>query len=142
MKSTDIVRVSAPAPSVIDDGFEELRGRFYARLRADRVQLTSLSASLARVADDPGCIFEDLRLFAHRLRGAAAIFESSEVSNAACALELAASLAKFARAGKTDAATWMAIEKLVDLLASCSGRDPPFAVAASDRAHSDAKPGC
>jgi HPt (histidine-containing phosphotransfer) domain-containing protein len=111
---------SAPIPS--EDPFEELRDLFFARLRSDRVRLTTFAAALAHTEGDPSCTFQDIQLFAHRLRGGAAIFETPEVGNAANALEQAAAAASVAHADRSDASVWTALEDLLDRLAAVNGQ--------------------
>jgi HPt (histidine-containing phosphotransfer) domain-containing protein len=121
MKSTRYLAHTAPKPAEADDAFERLREAFHARLRSDRVRLTILGAVLARAEGDPGHIFEDIRSFAHRLRGASAIFEAQEIGIAAHALEQAACSASIANADNADASVWSALESLVDRLPGTSG---------------------
>jgi HPt (histidine-containing phosphotransfer) domain-containing protein len=134
MKSTRHWPRPAPPPNALNDQFDELRNAFYARLRSDRVRLTTLGAALARAEEDPVCVFEDIRVFAHRLRGAAAIFEVPEISLPAKVLEEAAGAASNAHADNSDASVWTALENLVDRLAIMSGRgiERP-----SDRSHDE-----
>jgi HPt (histidine-containing phosphotransfer) domain-containing protein len=129
MKSTERLQAYPSPPSSPIDPFEELRNEFYARLQSDRVRLTALGARLARVDEDATSIFEDIRVFAHRLRGAALIFEAAEVGRAANALEQAATSAASANADNSDAAVWAALESLVDNLATLNGElmSPPTA---------------
>jgi HPt (histidine-containing phosphotransfer) domain-containing protein len=103
--------------SVEQDRFEELRDVFQARLRNDQVRLTTLSAVLAREEGDARHTFEDIRQFAHRLCGAAAIFESPQVVAAAAALETAARSAYAAQSNHSDVEVWTALERLTQQLA-------------------------
>src|ERR1700733_8960193 len=64
-----------------DDPFEQLRAAFHLRLRSDAVRLAVLAAALARADADPAIIFEDIRLFAHRVRGAAALFGAPDIGS-------------------------------------------------------------
>lgn len=113
---------ASQAPIASDDPFEELRDAFFARLRSDRVRLTTFAAALAHTEGDPACTFEDIQQFAHRLRGGAAIFETPEVGIAANALEEAAASASVAHAGRSDASVWSALENLLDRLAVVNGQ--------------------
>jgi HPt (histidine-containing phosphotransfer) domain-containing protein len=99
------------------DRFEELRDIFHTRLRNDQVRLTTLSAVLAREEGDARRTFEDIRQFAHRLCGAAAIFESPEIVAAAEALETAARSAHDAQSNHSDVDVWAAFERLTQQLA-------------------------
>jgi HPt (histidine-containing phosphotransfer) domain-containing protein len=102
--------------AVEQDRFEELRGIFHARLRNDQVRLTTLSAVLAREESDARRTFDDIRQFAHRLCGAAAIFESPEIVAAAEALEKAARAAHAGQSNHSDAEVWAALERLTQQL--------------------------
>jgi HPt (histidine-containing phosphotransfer) domain-containing protein len=105
---------SGPVPS--GDPFDELRDLFFERLGSDRLRLAALAATLSRVEGDPAHIFEDIQLFAHRLRGGAAIFETPELGVDANALEQAAASASVAHASRSDASVWAALESLLDRL--------------------------
>jgi HPt (histidine-containing phosphotransfer) domain-containing protein len=111
---TSAARASAAAHQ--DDSFESLRQAFHARLESERVHFVTLSAALARADENPIWIFEDLAYRAHRLQGGAAIFEETEVAQAAGRLESAAGIAAQARADNTDEAVWSALEALVKLM--------------------------
>jgi HPt (histidine-containing phosphotransfer) domain-containing protein len=100
----------------LEDGFENLRHAFHVRLESERVHLVSLSASLARAEDNPAWIFEDLQFRAHRLQGGAAIFDVTDVAQAAFALEQAAVSASKARADNTDEKVWSTLVALVQLM--------------------------
>jgi hypothetical protein len=106
----------AVAPAAANDGFEDLAKAFRARLKGDRAHFVTLSTALARTAEDPSQIFDDLQFRAHRLRGSATIFEVTEVATAANALEQAAASASVAHAENTDAAVWSALLALVNLM--------------------------
>jgi hypothetical protein len=115
----------SPAPIASQDPFEQLRELFFARLRSDRVRLTALAEVLARAQGDPAQTFEDMQLFAHRLRGGAAIFETPEVGFAANALEQAAASASVAHADSSDASVWRALENLLERLTIVNGQHVP-----------------
>jgi hypothetical protein len=121
-------RAASQAPITSEDPFEDLRDAFFERLRTDRVRLTTFAAALAHTEGDPACTFEDIQLFAHRLRGGAAIFESPEVGIAADALEQAAASASVAHADRSDASVWTALENLLDKMAIVNGRRAPSAL--------------
>jgi hypothetical protein len=91
--------------------------------------LTVFAAALARTEGDPACTFEGIQLFAHRLRGGAAIFETPEIGIAAYALEQAAAAAAAACADNLDAPVWLALESLLDRLAIVNGQRGPPALA-------------
>jgi HPt (histidine-containing phosphotransfer) domain-containing protein len=107
---------NAAATQNLQDGFENLRHAFHARLESERIHLVSLSAALARAEENPTWIFEDLQLRAHRLQGGAAIFDVIDVEQAAHALEEAAVSASKSRADNTDEKVWAALVTLVHLM--------------------------
>ena len=106
----------AAAHPVYDDGLEELRGAFVAKLHRDRVQFVALSAALAGAEEDAENIFLDLRDLAHKIRGGAAVFQLPELAAAARVLEMAAIAAGAAHADNTDAKVWDALVALVRLM--------------------------
>jgi Hpt domain len=122
MKVTEHWQGASPGPVQSEDPFGELRDLFFARLRSDRMRLTALAAALSRAEGDPARTFQDLQLFAHRLRGGAAIFETPEVGIDANALEQAAASASVAHADSSDASVWSALENLLDRLAIVNGQ--------------------
>jgi hypothetical protein len=123
MKPTEHQQPAALTPVAPSDDFEQIRDAFYARLRSDRVCLMDLGAVLARAEGDASGVFEDIRAFAHRMHGAAAIFEDAGVSIDACALEQAANLAAIAHVDNSDAHVWSALETLVARLAILNGEN-------------------
>ncbi len=122
MKTSRHSQNALRAPIASEDPFDELRDLFFSRLRGDRVRLKTFAAALARTEGDPACTFEGIRVFAHRLRGGAAIFETPEVGIAANALEQAAASASVAHAKRSDASVWAALEDLLDRLAVVNGQ--------------------
>jgi HPt (histidine-containing phosphotransfer) domain-containing protein len=105
------------------DDFAQLSDAFYTRLRSDRVQFVTLSAALARAEDDPRQTFEDLRFRAHKLNGAAGIFDANEVMQAADALEQAAVRALQCHADNSDDNVWNTLQSLVNLLGNSEYAD-------------------
>ena len=85
------------------------------------MQFATLSAALASAEDSPISIFKDLQFRAHRLKGAAAIFEFRELSACAHDLEKASSEAVHANAQNNSAAVWSALVKLVGVLGEIRG---------------------
>ncbi len=106
------------APTHEEDSFESLRQAFQARMESERVHFVTLSAALARAAENPAWIFDDLVFRAHRLQGGAAIFEESEVALAASKLESAAVTAAQSRADNTNEDVRAALDALVTLMGS------------------------
>jgi ABC-type Fe2+-enterobactin transport system substrate-binding protein len=118
VNAPECCRDGSPASSISENPFEELRGIFLARLRSDRALLTTLATALTRAEGDEAYNFEDIQLFAHRLRGGAAIFETPEIGTAAYALEQAAVSASVAHAESAHAAVRKALEHLLERLPS------------------------
>jgi hypothetical protein len=116
-----------------DDGFDELRLAFHARLQSDRVHFVTLSAALARAEESPGWIFQDLQFRAHKIRGGAAIFEIAEVAAAAYVLEQAAISASMSHADNSDAGVWSALVALVQVMGTFDGSNDPAPFTISDR---------
>jgi chemotaxis protein histidine kinase CheA len=96
--------------------FAEWRRAFHAQLESERAHFVTLSGRLARVEDNPAAVFLDLRNHAHKIRGAAAMFEIADVAAAACALERASISASNTHAESTDPAVWAALVALVGLM--------------------------
>ena len=107
-----------------DDTFEQLQVAFYTRLRKDRARLVVLGATLAHSGSNPAPAFEELQTFAHKLRGAAAVFGAAEIRDAAQALEVAAHAAQAEHASEGNGQVWSALTLLSDLLASVTESAP------------------
>lgn len=112
------IMASGPA----DDGFEDLRDAFRARLARERMHFTTASAALAAVGGDPASVYNDLQERARRLHGGAMIFEFGEVAAAASTLEHAALLASTSHCDNTDGAVWAALIFLVELMGRQQGK--------------------
>ncbi len=107
----------SPEPPSLGDTYEEVRLSFCARLPGEAARLATLSTALNAAHQRPAAVFTDLREFAHRLRGAAAVFEEFALSAAAKALEYAAMAALAAGADSQDAALAAAMRALAVQLA-------------------------
>lgn len=84
------------ASEVAEQAYREVRESFVGRLSGEHRRLLALNDALDGIRGGdtgPTTVFGELELFAHRLRGAAAIFDLPEVKKSANALELAASAA-------------------------------------------------
>jgi HPt (histidine-containing phosphotransfer) domain-containing protein len=125
MKSTEYQPRVSRREIAPDDPFDELQGTFYARLRSDLICLMVLTAALACADANPGPIFEDIRVFAHRIRGAAALFGAPDIGIVADALEQAAICAANGGARNTDASVCAALEALTEQLVAVNGRAAP-----------------
>jgi hypothetical protein len=111
---------AVPVPGSASGRSEKVRRAFLVKLRSDRVRLTILAAELTRGGADAAHALENIRLFAHEVRGDAAAVNATEVDIAAHALERAAGDAAVLQADNSDADTWAALEALRDLLGSAS----------------------
>jgi HPt (histidine-containing phosphotransfer) domain-containing protein len=89
MRSTNNWPSLTPAPAGSDDRFEELRIAYYARLKSDRAQVVALRTQLAKDPESKAT-YEAIRVCAHGMAGAAAIFEATDIMGAARKLEHAA----------------------------------------------------
>ena len=67
----------------------KLKRKFEVRLGDEHKRLIALTVFLERTLLTPSIVYADIHTFAHRLRGAALVFEFREVGDAAKALELA-----------------------------------------------------
>ena len=76
-----------------DEASKELGVMFQRRLQDDLLMLGSLASRFSSPDVAPATVLEEIRFFAHRLRGAAAIFQAHELARSAQALEAAAALA-------------------------------------------------
>jgi HPt (histidine-containing phosphotransfer) domain-containing protein len=121
MKATDRSREARISPIFAKAPFVELRRMYIAGLRADRIRLVNLAESLARVADNAETTFAEIRRVAHKMRGAAAIFEAPMVACAAAALEDAAHAAWHQDARNSDLRIYGALENLVECVARLAG---------------------
>jgi HPt (histidine-containing phosphotransfer) domain-containing protein len=116
MSSTKSLSSRRSIPIALDDARESLRRKFHRRLQSERTQLAALATALSQVGDEPSIAFEELRLCAHRMHGAAAVFEYLEVAAAAGSLERASEAASTAHAGNFDGPVWTALVSLLGLL--------------------------
>ena len=102
MRSTNHWPRLTPAPAGTDDRFEELRIAYYARLKSDRAQVMALRTQLGK-APDSKATYDAIRVCAHGMAGAAAIFEATDIMKAARALEHVATEAALAMASSDTA---------------------------------------
>ena len=105
--------------------YEDVRQSFLLRLGSEQTRLTALAAALGSPTDAPAPAFGDLEGFAHRLRGAAAIFDFPELRDASRALELAANTALAEQAPLNEPRVRIAIGSLVAKLTLLTGGSPP-----------------
>jgi len=135
MKFIDFRLDRTAAGILAADTFEQLQEAFYSRLRQDRERLAVLSTALTRCDANLALPFEELASFAHRLRGASAIFGAAEIRDAAHELEVAAHAARERCAKEGDSQVWSALALLADLLAAVTDetRPPPLTLVAPAR---------
>jgi HPt (histidine-containing phosphotransfer) domain-containing protein len=103
-------------PIKLDVSFADVRRSFLDRLRGEQARLAFLAAALETAGMHNVSAFIDLEVFAHRLRGAAAVFELHELRDESKALELAASAATTRYSPDTRLQVGEAIRKLADRL--------------------------
>lgn len=116
MDSTDPRPQPRHGEADTDDRFDVLRARYRQRLGGDRTALRGLRTELRRAEADAAPAQEKLRMLAHRMAGAAALFADRGICSAASALESAATAALEAHADKDDAKLWRAARALTALL--------------------------
>lgn len=83
-----MIRDALVAADTPERELAKLRRKFEVRLGDEHRRLTALTVILERTILTPSIVYADIHTFAHRLRGAALVFEFSEVGEAARALEL------------------------------------------------------
>jgi HPt (histidine-containing phosphotransfer) domain-containing protein len=115
MRSTNYWPRLTPAPAGTEDRFEELRIAYYARLKNDRAQVVALRTQLAK-GPEAKATYEAIRVCAHGMAGAAAIFEAADIMKAARKLEQAASEAALEDSGNP--AVRPLLDSLIELLDS------------------------
>ena len=101
-----------------DDPFDDLRAAYYTRLRSDCAGLTTLHVQMSQPEIDPAAQYDSIRVTAHGMAGAAAVFGLTEVMNAAMTLERAALAATKSQAEAADPTVSAALGALTDLLPS------------------------
>jgi len=113
-----------------DDAFEEVRQSFLTRLHGEQARLLVLTDALGSGKGNAALVLGDLEIFAHRLRGAAAVFDAGALSEDAKSLELAVAAASIAPVRVNDTFVWASLRTLSSRLASMNGTQFPadFAV--------------
>jgi Hpt domain len=115
-------------PRTPEEEFEKLRQRFGQRLRREQARLAELTEDLGRTNCDSISIFEDIRAFAHRLRGAALVFGFKRIGNGAKAVELAVTAASLDLGGQRfDLSVASTMEALASSFVDEIGAGPPGA---------------
>jgi HPt (histidine-containing phosphotransfer) domain-containing protein len=112
-------------PTPCDDAFEEVRQSFLTRLHGEQARLLVLTDALGSGKGNPASTLGALEVFAHRLRGAAAVFDAGALSEDAKALELAVAAASIAPIHDNDTFVWATLRALTSRLASMNGSELP-----------------
>ena len=110
--------------TVPDVTYEDVRRSFLNRLPGEHTRLAGLADTLGSGAVASASAFGELEGFAHRLRGAAAVFDFPELRDAAKVLEIAANAGVLGRAPVTEPRVQAAIRSLVEQLTGLT-RAPP-----------------
>jgi HPt (histidine-containing phosphotransfer) domain-containing protein len=111
-------QVRRPDATSPDGEFEQVRRSFQVRLRGEQARLESLAKELGAAELHSTSVLGDIEMFAHRLRGAAAVFSYPDLSSAAMTLELAAAAASVQGGQNGDASVWSTLRTLAEQLAS------------------------
>jgi hypothetical protein len=105
--------------------YHDVRESFLSRLNSEQLRLHTLSAELESDAADPEMVFRDLQYFAHRLRGAAAVFDIPAVRDSSQELELVVRAAEDRHAYRGDSLVLDAIALEMRLLVITGGKFAP-----------------
>jgi HPt (histidine-containing phosphotransfer) domain-containing protein len=120
---TPIEARTAASTAQSDATFEEVRQSFLSRLHGEQAHLLVLASALESTEGKAASVLDDLEVFAHRLRGAAAVFEAGALSEDAKLLELAVGAASIDPRINDDPFVWIALRALISRLAAMNG-DP------------------
>jgi HPt (histidine-containing phosphotransfer) domain-containing protein len=104
-----------------NEPFIELRQMYFSGLRADQIRLIDLVGRLNRTRGVADPVFSEIRTVAHRMRGAAAIYEVPVIACAAAALEDAANSIWHHDTDRARLSVRDALETLVDCIARLAG---------------------
>jgi len=129
MPLTEIPKAAIPRRALLDASYEDVRQSFIIRLRSEQARLAVLADALGTAATDTASAFSDLEMFAHRLRGAAAVFDVPELRDAAKALELSAAAAAVRSSPSGEPLVVKGIRALEDMLSRLNGDTPASAPA-------------
>ena len=108
-----------------DLSYEDVRQSFLTRLHGEQSRLATLEIALGSAGDDPASAFLDLESFAHRLRGAAAVFDFPGLRDDSKDLELAAGDAAIRLAPSGEPHVQKAMRMLSNRLTRLNGDTPP-----------------
>jgi hypothetical protein len=110
-----------------DATYQDACQSFLNRLDDEQARLVVLEEALAIAAEGPVTAFLDLEFFAHRLRGAAAVFDLPELRDDSKVLEFAAAKAVLRHAPINDPHVEAAIRLLKAQLTLVNGGKPSAA---------------
>ena len=110
-----------------DATYQDACQSFLNRLDGEQARLVVLEEALAIAAEGPVTAFLDLEFFAHRLRGAAAVFDLPELRDDSKVLEFAAAKAVLRHAPINDPHVEAAIRLLKAQLTLVNGDKPSAA---------------
>ena len=102
MDRIERLRTFDPNSPPDDLSYDEVRQSFLIRLQRERTDLVVRLKALTSAAQAPEAAYRNLEEFAHRLRGAAAVFAFSELQESAKVLEFAAKAALHEKAPADD----------------------------------------
>lgn len=124
MNQGGLIQAQPGMPASVDEEFRQLRQCFHVRLRSEQALLATLMGALESGSIASPVLVTSIRDFAHRLRGAALVFEYREIGDDAKAVELAAiAVALDANAQGNDPALVSALNALNARLAGASNDD-------------------
>ena len=118
--------MSASKPAVPGVTYEDVHQSFQIRLSGEQARLTTLADALRCSDNGAASAFGELEWFAHRLRGAAAVFDYPELRDAAKVLEVAANAAVLEFAPFDEPRVQTAIRTLVLQLTRLTAGNPPL----------------
>jgi hypothetical protein len=113
-----------PQAAVPEVTYEDVRRSFLGRLHGEHTRLAGLADALNSGAMASASAFGELEGFAHRLRGAAAVFDFSELRDAAKVLEVAANACVVGLAPANEPLVQAAIRSLVEQLTGLTCTPP------------------
>jgi HPt (histidine-containing phosphotransfer) domain-containing protein len=108
-------------PALLDQQFSTLQRMFYRRLRNEQGQLFMLRVALVE-DDNPAPLLDEIRCLAHRMSGAAAIFEAQGIQAAASRVEQAALSALRGLTAQGKASVDDALGRLIEALKVAAAR--------------------
>jgi hypothetical protein len=114
---------TSPQTTDADEEFELVRQSFLARLTLEMERLVALAGELEAAKTECSSVLKDITTFAHRLRGAAAVFDERDLSIAARSAELAATMVLDEAGTNIDIRVWSTLRALAASLVHIIGND-------------------